>query len=100
MKIEKSIGRTKSGAQVYYLRPDGECINRSYRITCIDEDEYKAKVSKIEKKIKPEIQWLIDGYKVIANNSNQALREYWRVCDKSKIGKDFEVINLEYLKKY
>jgi len=98
MEIRRSDGRSKNGAQVFYVRPSQDCANKSYRIKCFTRLEYNEKLAKIEKKIKPERLYLVDGYKIVACSPHQALKEYWRVCERSKIKQQFEVINLNLYK--
>lgn len=98
MEIRRSDGRARNGAQVFYIRPSQDCANKSYRLKAFTLSEYNEKLAKIEKKIKPEKLFLIDGYRIVASTSQQALKEYWRTCEKSKIGKIFEVINLDFYK--
>ena len=86
IKIEYSAGRAKYGRQFAYVRPAGKCSNRSRRVP----------VEKLEAAIKAHFPcvnyYQVDGFTIGAKNEVFALKEYWRICDKSKINKPFEVI--------
>lgn len=92
MRIEKSYGRAKYGRIVYFVRPDAECFNRSYRLICSSQEEFEKKFARISNKLEPEIIFMISGCKIVANSRENALKEYWRVCERGDIGKDFEVM--------
>jgi hypothetical protein len=59
----------------------GKCSNRSRRVSL--ENIQQA----IEKHYQTVNYYLIDGLTIGAKNEDFALKEYWRVCEKSKIGK-------------
>ena len=86
IKIEYSAGHAKYGRQFAYIRPAGKCSNRSRRVL----------VEKLACAIKthfPTVNYyLVDGLKIGAKSEQFALKEYWRICDKSKINKPVEVI--------
>lgn len=82
LKIERSHGRTKAGISVFYVRPAKTCFNRSRRfvgLTALQEG--------IKKWFGPEVRYFEVKSRIIgSNNETNALKEYWRVCDKSEIG--------------
>lgn len=86
IKIEYSAGRTKFGRQFAYIRPAGKCSNRSRRVP----------VEKLEETIKlhfPVVNYYqVDGVPIGAKNEKYAIREYWRICEKSKINNPVEVV--------
>lgn len=85
VKIQWSRGRGKNGRQYGYIRPAKKCFNKSRRCTC-------KSVTAIMKKHFPVVNYYeIDGFVIGAKNKDFALKEYWRVCEKSKIKQQFEV---------
>lgn len=78
-------GFSKNGEQYVYIRPSKDCFNRSRR--CLRKRENDV----IKKWFTPVNYYIIQG-KIIGSNSElNALREFWRVCDKSDIGKYFSI---------
>ena len=89
VKVTYSAGRSKYGLRYAYVRPSGECFNRSWR--CPED-----LIDKIIEKHFPVVQYYcIDGHTIGARNPEAALREYWRVCEKGKVGVKFEINILE-----
>lgn len=83
-----SQGCGKDGRRAIYLRPDCECFNRSRKVSFWTDEEAEQKIQKLVAKwYSPEInRYIIEG-KVIASNSEEnALKEWWRVCEPVFIG--------------
>lgn len=87
-----SCGSGAYGNRYLYLRPNFECFNKSRRVGGY-QDEVLAKAEKvIEKWYYPSIQlYKIDGHVIASNNPENALKEYWRVCDCNKRNVQFDV---------
>lgn len=87
-----SSGSGAYGNRYLYLRPNFECFNKSRRVGGYQE-EVLAKAEKvIEKWYYPAIQlYVIDGHVIASNSPDNALKEYWRVCDWGKRKQIFEV---------
>ena len=86
IKIEYSNGRAKYGRQFAYFRPAGKCSNRSRRVPL------EKLASAIETHFPNINYYLVDGWTIGAKNEQFALKEYWRICDKSKINRPVEVV--------
>jgi hypothetical protein len=86
IKIEYSNGRAKHGRAFAYIRPAGQCSNRSRRVPV------EKLAAAIETHFPCVNYYLIDGWVIGAKNEQFALKEYWRICDTSKIQKPFEVV--------
>lgn len=85
--INRSNGFTKSGKPAYYISPRVKCINRARRVIGIDRVE-----KCIKKYFYPRvILYEIDGSVIGSNSKENALKEYWRVCELNKVGTHFEV---------
>jgi hypothetical protein len=83
----RSRGRTKLGIPVFYVRPKEACENRSRKFV-----GYHKMNKGIERWFAPEVKYfLVDGHLIGSNNPKNALREYHRICEKEKIGRQFEV---------
>ena len=86
IEIEYSNGRAKSGRMFVYFRPAQKCSNRSRRVP----------IEKLAQAIEahfPRVNYYhVDGLTIGAKNKAFALKEYWRICAKSKINKPVEVI--------
>lgn len=87
VKVQFSYGRGKYGRSYVYIRPAFKCNNRSRRVQCKD-DVIKAA---IEKYYTPCNYYIIEDNVIGAANEKLALREYWKICDKSEIKKQFAV---------
>ena len=86
--IDYSAGRGKYGRQYAYIRPAGNCHNRSRRVR-VDM------IGSIIQKHFPEVHYyLVNGITIGAKNEDCALREYWRVCDRELIGKPAQITAL------
>lgn len=88
-----SAGSSAYGGQYAYLRPNYDCFNRSRRIGTTDPKLFWDKIDKaIEKWYAPMINlYLVDGHIIGSNSAENALKEYWRVCDWHKRKQRFEV---------
>lgn len=86
IKVEYSNGSAKNGRVFAYFRPAGKCSNRSRRVP----------VDKLESAIQTHFPcvnyYQVDGCIIGAKNETFALKEYWRICERSKINKPVEVI--------
>lgn len=87
VKIEFSRGRGKYGSFYVYIRPAFKCNNRSRRVQCKDD----IIETTVKKYYSPCNYYMIEGYIIGAGNEKLALREYWKICDKSEIKKHFAV---------
>lgn len=83
--IEYSNGRGKYGQQYAYVRPAKQCFNKSRRVKAENLN------SLIVKHFPHVNYYKIDGHVIGAKDEESALKEYWRVCSKEKIGKHFQV---------
>lgn len=92
VEITYSKGRGKSGKQYAYLRPAIKCWNRSRKVGGFDTDDLKSAISKaIKKHFHPVNYYNVNGRLIGSNSLKGALAEYWRVCDLSEIGHQFDV---------
>lgn len=92
IKITHSNGLGKGGKMFVFIRPDFDCMNRSRRVGAYTSEELKEVVAKcIAKYYTPLKQYMVDGHIIGSNNEKNALREYWKVCDKNYVGKRFLV---------
>lgn len=91
--IEKSKGFTKDGRKKIFIRPEYYCFNKSRFATGIGQAELEeAKNNIIRKWYSPNLLvYTIDSHTIVSNNEKNALTEYWRVCERNKIGKLFKV---------
>jgi hypothetical protein len=84
--IRRSAGRAKDGMPVFYVRPAQSCENRSRRFLGYDQRD-----KGIIKWFVPNVNYyLVDGHLIGSNTAQNALKEYWRICDRDKIFKQFE----------
>ena len=88
ISIVKSSGRGKNGWRYYFIHPSGKCSNKSRRVRA---DKVKETVARHFSVVK---YFSIDGIVIGAKDKEAALKEYWRVCERDKIGKRFEVTEL------
>lgn len=93
VKIEVSNGRNSFGGIIKYIRPAGECFNRSRKVSGYTGAEVNQKVENcIAKWYSPLVIYYEVGGVIIGSNSKEnALKEYWRVCEKRDVNKIFEV---------
>lgn len=96
VKIDTSNGRNSFGGIVKYIRPAGECINRSRKVSGLTGKEVSEKVEAcIKRWYSPMvIYYQIEGVVIGSNSKENALKEFWRICDPRVIGKQFPVTNL------
>lgn len=93
LKIEKSKGFGKDGKQWVSIRPDYYCFNKARKAKAYSNEDLQDAVNTIIRKwYSPELfVYEIDGQTIVSNNEDNALTEYWRVCDRNKIGAIFTV---------
>lgn len=96
IKIYQSNGRAAGGKIVWFICPKHKGdIYISFmrrRITGGTTAELIQKAVKIiEKWYYPATIYSIDDRLVMANSPENALKEYWRCCEKSKVGRPFHV---------
>lgn len=91
--IHISNGRGKNGKVYKTIRPLAKCFNRSRKVGGYSTQELKEKTEKvINKWFSPKvILYKVDGEIIGSNSKENALKEYWRVCDVWKIKQHFEV---------
>jgi len=82
--ITYSNGRCKYGRKFAFVRPEMKCANKSRRF---DMRNLETGISHHFPNV---TYYLIDGLVIGAKNEKFALREFWRVCEKSKVGHVFE----------
>lgn len=86
VEIEYSAGRGKFGRLFAYIRPAGKCSNRSRRVPV------EKLAAEIEKHFPFVNYYRVDGLTIGAKSAAFALKEYWRICQKSKINKPVEIV--------
>ena len=86
VKIEYSNGSGKCGRLFAYIRPAGECSNRSRRVPV------EKLAAAIETHFPCVNYYQVDGLIIGAKNEEFAIKEYYRICEKSKINTSFEVV--------
>jgi len=80
--VDVSSGKTKSGEQVYFVKPSFSCVNRSRR--CVGEKHLE---HVIKKWFSPNVKSYAIGTQTIGSNSvEHAINEYYRVCPREEIG--------------
>lgn len=89
ISISYSNGKGKSGKRFAFIRPTGNCRNKSRR--CHVHDIQKV----VDKYFQPVNYYSIDGLIFGAKDEKFALREYWKVCDIRDRGKQFEVTQIQ-----
>lgn len=100
VEVKRSNGYGKGGRLIAFVRPIYYCFNRSRKVSADTGAELREKIEKtIQKWYAPVvIRYEINGNTVCSNSKDNALTEYWRVCNKEDIGKIFEVTQLRDLK--
>ena len=93
VKVEYSRGYGKSGKLAAYVRPDFDCFNRSRRVADYSHEGLREMVNTVIRKwYAPKlVAYKIDGYVIVSNNEENALKEFYRVCDKEQINIVFPV---------
>lgn len=87
VEIKLSKGFMKGGTRKWFIRPAINCFNRSRIATTLESAEKMAK-----KWYSPTVQlYSIGGREIGSNNPENALKEYWRVCEMEEISKPLEV---------
>lgn len=87
-----SAGSNSFGGQYIYLRPNYECFNKSRKVGSATGDIWDKVDKVIAKWYGPKVNlYMIDGHVIGSNNEENALKEYWRVCDWDKRKQIFEV---------
>ena len=90
--ITYSEGRCKGAQRYAYIRPAEDCHNKSHRV--------KADIATVNDFINrnfPVVKYfLVDGHVIGAKDDRAALKEYWRICEVSKIRQEFEVKEIKY----
>lgn len=82
-----SRGRGRGGRRANFIRPADDCENKSRRITGFTAKELDEKIIAVVKKwYYPMHYYIIDGHLIGSNNEMNALKEYWRFCEKDYIG--------------
>ncbi len=82
----------KHGKVCVYLRPYQQCNNRSRRVSALVGDELKDKVKKcVDKWFTPMNYYLVNGKTIGPSSQENALKEYYRICERKEIGTHFEV---------
>lgn len=91
VEVTHSAGRGKGGRRYAYIRPAFECANKSLRVSGCTQQQLVAFIKKaVEKKYMPMHSYEIQGKIFGSNSPENALKEWWRVCDKNDIGKTVE----------
>lgn len=89
IEITYSDGRGKNGQQYAYIRP-AKCRNQSRR--CPVRDIQKT----LSRYFAPEVKYYeIDGFTIGSNSPENALKEYYRICDRRLIGVKFQVKQID-----
>ena len=93
LKITRSNGNGKGGKTFYYVRPIYDCFNRSRKVSGFTYREIHEKLDKlIETWYSPKIiLYEIQGHTIASNSKENALKEFWRVCELTDVKKPFEV---------
>ncbi len=85
IKIDHSAGIGKNGKRYVYVRPACQCSNKSRRVEI-------GSLSTLILRHYPVVNYyIVDGHTIGAKSAKNALLEYWRICEREKVGKDFEV---------
>lgn len=93
VEVRRSNGRGKDGKTYYFIRPFAECFNRSRKVSGWTSQEINDKIEKvIAKWYSPRvILYQIEGTIIGSNSKENALKEWWRVCEIEKIKQLTEV---------
>ncbi len=90
--VRYSNGRGKAGKLSAFIRPSQSCFNKSRKVSAYSLPELKQSIDKcIIKWFDIVIYYQIDGHTIGSNNEINALKEYYRVCDKKDIQLNFSV---------
>jgi len=93
IKVTKSKGNGLMGKLAAYIIPNYYCFNKARKAEGWNNHELQDSVNNVIRKwYQPELfAYEIDGEVIVSNSEKNALTEYWRVCDRVKIGKIFSV---------
>lgn len=88
IQIRRSSGRGKGGKSYCFIRPFATCDNRSRKVGGYTSLEIEGKIAKLIAKwyFPVVILYKVDGLIIGSNSKENALKEYWRVCDRADIG--------------
>jgi len=95
VEITLSYGKSKGGETYAYIRPKFACDNKSYRVKYGQGDVLKC----IRVHFNDVIKNLTEMHTIGAKDEKSALKEYWRICEKSKIRQKFEVTKIDNWRK-
>lgn len=86
--ITQSNGRGKGGKSYYFIRPLAKCDNRSRKVGGFNYQEIQPKIDKVIAKwyFPIVILYQVEDMVIGSNSKENALKEYWRVCDPNDIG--------------
>lgn len=77
-----SRGRGKGGSRANFIRPADDCFNRSRRVTGFTNEELDEKIIQVVKRwYYPMKYYKVDGHIIGSNSEENALKEYYRVCN-------------------
>jgi hypothetical protein len=92
INVSYSNGYGKNGKVHVYVRPEKECRNKSRKVSGLYKEIIAGKLDKlIDKWYNPMKYYLVDGHVIGSNSEKNALTEYWRLVERSDIGKIFPV---------
>lgn len=92
VSLTQSNGRGKSGKMYCYIRPKKHCFNRSRKVGGFTEAElFSAIMACIKKWYNPIQYFNINEYVIGSNSEENALKEWWRVCDKKYVDVRIEI---------
>jgi hypothetical protein len=93
VQITYSEGRGKAGRRYAFIRPLFKCQNKSHRVIAD-----RNKIQEFIEKNFPNVNYYkVDGLVIGAKSEQFAMKEFWRICEKSKIGK---IPAIQILKEY
>ena len=82
-----SRGRGRGGRRANFIRPAEDCFNRSRRVTGFTDEELDQKIiATVKKWYYPMRYYIVDGHLIGSNDEMNAMKEYWRVCEKDYVG--------------
>jgi len=96
IQTEYSRGKSRDGRTTLYLRPAKNCFNRSRVVKGFNDAGINKKATQvIQEWYTPMVYYSVDGQVIGSNNTENALKEYWRVCDIEKRGQIFPVTEIK-----
>lgn len=83
IKIRYSNGYGKGGKLAAYVRPDYDCFNRGRRVADYSPNGLEEMIKTVIRKwYSPDLKvYEVDTYTIVSNNDENALKEFYRVCD-------------------